>query len=89
MATPDRIGREIPIRAPLDRVWSLVTEPDWWIGQDRSGQVRSREGACEVVEDPGSGRHLFAVVAMRRPIRAAYRWTKGAERLSTLVEFSL
>ncbi|MGI9002113.1 MAG: hypothetical protein ACR2GH_10630 [Pseudonocardia sp.] len=34
----DRIEREILINTPLDRVWDLVSEPGWWIGDgDRSG----------------------------------------------------
>ena len=92
VATPDRIEREILIRAPLDRVWPLVAQPGWWISDgdgDRSGQVRSRDGAHEVLEDPRSGRHLFEVVAMERPTRAAYRWVKGAQHLATVVEFAL
>ena len=92
MATPEGIEREILIRAPIERVWALVSEPGWWISDadgDRTGQVRSREGGHEVVDDPRNGRHVFEAVATQPPVRAVYRWIHGAPGLTTLVEFLL
>lgn len=91
-AEDDRIERDTLIHAPIERLWDLVAEAGWWISTgdgDRTGQVRRRDGAYEVLDDPGNGRHLFEVVAMQRPIRVVHRWIKGADGLSTLVEFVL
>jgi uncharacterized protein YndB with AHSA1/START domain len=91
VATPDRIEREILIRAPVERVWELVAEPGWWIGDadgDRTGQVRSRQGASEVIEDPRHGRFRIEVVALEAPRRAVYRWLHQSQG-DTMVEFTL
>jgi uncharacterized protein YndB with AHSA1/START domain len=98
MATPDRIEREIHIRAPVARVWELVSEPGWWISDadgDRSGQTRRREDGLEVVDDPRHGRFPIQVVALQPPHRAAFRWAFASPGEaprpgnSTLVEFFL
>ena len=75
MSTRDMIEREIAIDAPLARVWELVCEPGWWVGDgDRSAQRRWREGDLEVVEDPKYGRYPIQVEALDPPRHAAYRW---------------
>jgi hypothetical protein len=39
----DRIEREIVIDATVARVWQLVSEPGWWIGDgDRTDHVLTR-----------------------------------------------
>jgi len=91
----DRIEREILIDAPIERVWSLVSEPGWWIGDgDRSGQVVTREGDLIVVDDPRYGRYPVLPVSNDAPRYASYRGGDDpsqtpAEGTSTLVEFFL
>lgn len=89
----DRIEREISIDAPPDRVWAMVSEPGWWIGDgDRSRQSRSRDGDLHVIDDPKYGRFPIRVEEVREPDYIAYRWlpepgTAEAREGSTLVEF--
>ncbi|MGH3569931.1 MAG: SRPBCC family protein [Pseudonocardia sp.] len=91
----DRIEREILIDAPLERVWRLVSEPGWWIGDgERSGQVVSREGDLVVVDYPPHGRFPVLPVTTHAPHYVAYRAAEDpgqtlAEGTSTLVEFFL
>lgn len=91
----DRIEREILIEAPIERVWRLVSEPGWWIGDgDRSAQVITREGDLVVVDDPRYGRWSVLPVSSEAPRRVAYRGgalpgQAPAEGASTLVEFFL
>jgi uncharacterized protein YndB with AHSA1/START domain len=95
MGTPDRIQREITIDAPVDRVWGLVTEPGWWVGEgEDSGKNRRREGDLDVI-DSRYGRFPVAVETVEPKSYVAYRWASGfpgeipAEGNSTLVEFWL
>lgn len=91
---PDRIEREIHIDAPVDRVWSLVSEPGWWIGDgDRSGRTSTREGDVVIVDDPRYGRFPVLPVSADEPhhlaYRSAYPGEAPVEGTSTLVEFFL
>ncbi|HEX8036403.1 MAG TPA: SRPBCC domain-containing protein [Ktedonobacterales bacterium] len=75
MATPDKIEREITIDAPIERVWALVAEPGWWIGDgDPSDHRHWREGELEVVEDPRHGRFPIRIEAIEPPHYIAYHW---------------
>jgi uncharacterized protein YndB with AHSA1/START domain len=92
----DRIEREIMIHAPIARVWELVTEPGWWIGDgDRSGQQVRLEGNVAVVNDPRFGRFPVRVEDVRPQRYASFRWASGypgdepREGNSTLIEFWL
>jgi uncharacterized protein YndB with AHSA1/START domain len=92
----DKIEREIAINASIERVWDLVSEPGWWIGDgDRSGQRRERQGDLEVVEDPKYGRFPVRLEAAEPRHYVSYRWAStfpGEEPHngnSTLVEFWL
>ncbi len=91
----DRIEREIQIDAPIERVWRLVSEPSWWIGDgDRSGHVVTREGDLVVVEDPRYGRFHLVAVSSDAPRHLSYRGASApdpapGEGTSTLVEFFL
>jgi uncharacterized protein YndB with AHSA1/START domain len=91
----DRIEREILIDAPIERVWRLVSEPGWWIGDgDRSAQVITREGDLVVVDDPRYGRWSVLPVSSEAPRHVSYRGGSlpgqaPAEGASTLVEFFL
>jgi uncharacterized protein YndB with AHSA1/START domain len=84
----DRIEREIVIDATVARVWQLVSEPGWWIGDgDRTDHVLTREGELVIVEDPRYGRFPLKVESTDEPHRITYRWI--GEDSSTVVEFSL
>ena len=94
MAVQDRIEREIVIDAPLERVWSLVSEPGWWIGDgDRSGQRRWKEGDLDIIEDPRHGRFPLQTVAIEPSRYVSFRWVlepanDGEPKpTTTLVEF--
>ena len=93
--TVDRIEREILIQAPLDRVWNLVSEPGWWIGDgDRSSQVVTREDDVVIVDDPRYGRFPVLQVSADAPHHVGFRSTddpaqRPGHENSTLVEFFL
>jgi uncharacterized protein YndB with AHSA1/START domain len=87
-ADGDRIEREILIDAPIERVWRLVSEPGWWIGDgDRSQQTVTRDGDSFVVHDPRYGSFEVLPVGADEPHHVSFRspWAGG----STLVEFFL
>src|SRR5918994_1284157 len=86
-----RIEREVTIAASLDRVWELVTQPAWWVGEgdDHSG-FEVRQGA------QFSGYGYPTVIEQVEPKHyIAYRWASafpGQEPepgKSTLVELTL
>ncbi len=92
----DRIERETVIQASVERVWQLVTQPGWWIGDgDRSAQTVRRQGELAIVEDPRYGTFPIRTVTVRAPSYIAYRCVWDSQRRtetpdetnSTLVEF--
>lgn len=94
MTVQDKIEREIVINAPVQRVWELVSEPGWWIGDgDRSAQRRWKEGDLDVIEDPKYGRFPLRTVAAEPPTYVSFRWVPGIPEdgaepgPTTLVEF--
>jgi uncharacterized protein YndB with AHSA1/START domain len=96
--TPDLIERETTIAAPVDRVWSLITDPEHvgrWFG-DAGAEIDLRPGGAMRVRWADSGEVRARVEAVEPPHRFAYRWTAAhahgeepAEGNSTLVEFTL
>jgi len=92
---PDRIEREIVIDAPQDRVWSLMTEPEFWVAKGDTTQVRVREGALIVSDHPDYGRFPQRIEKIEPQRYIAYRWAStfpGEEPRpgnSTLVEYTL
>ncbi|WP_406197043.1 SRPBCC domain-containing protein [Kitasatospora sp. NBC_01560] len=92
----DRIERETLIEAPLDRVWTLVAQPGFWVAEEASlaGTV-AREGESMVARNPEYGDFPVRVETVRPPTYLAYRWASAfpGEELSadnsTLVEFTL
>jgi uncharacterized protein YndB with AHSA1/START domain len=92
----DRIERETLIEASLERVWSLVAEPGFWVGDQASvsGTV-AREGEVTVVENAEYGDFPIRVEKAEPPTYLAYRWASAfpgeelREGNSTLVEFTL
>ncbi|MFJ7949184.1 SRPBCC domain-containing protein [Streptomyces sp. NPDC096354] len=92
----DRIERETLIEAPLERVWSLVAEPGFWVADKASlpGTV-AEEGASMVAKNPEYGDFPVRVEKVHPPTYLAYRWASAfpgeelREDNSTLVEFTL
>ncbi|WP_345630167.1 SRPBCC domain-containing protein [Rugosimonospora acidiphila] len=92
----DRIEREVVIAAPLERVWSLVAEPGFWVAEpaSASGTV-AREGDSMVARNAQYGDFPVRVEQVQPPTYLAYRWASAfagqelREDNSTLVEFTL
>lgn len=92
----DRIERETLIAAPLARVWSLVTEPGFWVtGEDNRTGATAEAGELTVARHDEHGEFPVRVVRVDPRHYVAYRWASafaGAEPNddnSTLVEFTL
>ncbi|MEV0381187.1 SRPBCC domain-containing protein [Nonomuraea sp. NPDC050643] len=92
----DRIERETLIAASLERVWSLVTQPGFWVADKESlpGTV-AREGESIVAKNAEYGEFPVRVEKVEPPTYVAYRWASAfpgqelQEGNSTLVEFTL
>ena len=94
----DRIEREITIAAPVERVWSVLTEAEHiggWFA-DAGAEIDLRPGGELVMRWQEHGVSRARVEAVEPPHRFAYRWTahhaqgeEPAEGNSTLVEFTL
>jgi uncharacterized protein YndB with AHSA1/START domain len=92
----DRIESETLIAAPLERVWSLVAQPGFWVGDKASlpGTV-AKEGESMVANNPKYGDYPVRVEKVEPPTYLAYRWASAfrgedlREDNSTLVEFTL
>ena len=92
----DRIERETLIAASLDRVWTLVAQPGFWVADEASlpGTV-AREGESMVAKNPEYGNFPVRVEKVEPQTYLAYRWASAfpGEELSadnsTLVEFTL
>ena len=91
----DRIEREILIDAPIERVWALVSEPGWWVGDgDPSHRSVTQEGDLVVVDYPPYGRFPVLPISSDAPRYVSYRRGEDpgqqlVEGTSTLVEFFL
>lgn len=92
----DRIERETLIAAPLARVWSLVTEPGFWVTSDGNRAGATAEvGTLTVARHDEYGEFPVRVERVDPQHYVAYRWASafaGAEPNednSTLVEFTL
>jgi uncharacterized protein YndB with AHSA1/START domain len=92
----DRIERETLIAAPLERVWSLVAQPGFWVADEATlpGTV-AREGDSMVARNAEYGDFPVRVEKVEPPTYLAYRWASAfpgeelREDNSTLVEFTL
>lgn len=96
----DRIEREMHVRAPVDRVWQVITDPAYvarWFGD--TAQIDLRPGGAAAFGwsgyDPCAGLFHATVERVEPPREFAFRWVRdpgvpaGADVVSTLVEFSL
>ncbi len=74
----DRIERETLIAAPLERVWSLVAEPGFWVADKASlpGTV-AREGESMVAKNAEYGEFPVRVEKVEPPTYLAYRWASA------------
>lgn len=94
-ASQDRIEREIQIDAPIERVFRLVSEPGWFIGDGEPGKTTTtREGDVFVVDFPPYGRFPILLVKSDAPHYVSFRGGDDpaqplVEGTSTLVEFFL
>jgi uncharacterized protein YndB with AHSA1/START domain len=97
---PKRIERETLIDAPVDVVWSVITEPEHlgaWFGD--SAAIDLRPGGELILTWEGHGSEYWRVERLDPPHFLSFRWLRtGHERPagadlregnSTLVEFSL
>lgn len=88
----DRIERETLIAASQDRVWSLVTEPGFWVSATGATAV---PGQTTVAHNDTYGDFPVRVEKVDPKSYVAYRWAsafKGEELRegnTTLIEFTL
>ena len=91
----NRIERETLIAASLERVWSLVADPGFWVADVPGPPGGAAEGESMVVKNAEHGDFPVRVEKVEPPTYVAYRWVSAfpGEELrddnSTLVEFTL
>ena len=95
---PEQIERETVIAAPVERVWTLLTEAEHlgrWFG-DAGAEVELRPGGALSLTWEQYGTVHGRVVDVEAPRRFSYRWavlresqSEPVEGNSTLVEFTL
>ena len=87
----DKIEKQIIIDAPASQVWTLVSEPGWFINDSQIVEHRiERDGDLNVVHDPVHGAFAIKTVVLDEPRYAAFRWLADPQKpdaASTLVEF--
>ena len=94
--TADQIERETTIAAPVERVWSLITEAEHlgkWFG-DAGAEIDLRPGGALRLSWAEHGTVYGEVVAVEPHQRFAYRWAAQvgddpSPGKSTIVEFTL
>jgi uncharacterized protein YndB with AHSA1/START domain len=94
----DRIEQEIVIDAPVERVWSVLTEPEHvgrWFGQGVPAPIDLRPGGIMTVDHGEYGTFPTRIVKVDAPRYFSYLWAsaypgqEATEENSTLVEFRL
>jgi uncharacterized protein YndB with AHSA1/START domain len=95
----DRIEREITVKAPVERVWTVLTEPEHiaqWFGDGASG--KAEPGGELVLGWKEHGDFPVTIERYEPPHAFSFRWVTGMESPSgtrpapgnsTLVEFTL
>ncbi|MFF5923055.1 SRPBCC domain-containing protein [Streptomyces flavochromogenes] len=92
----DRIERETLIDAPLERVWTLVAQPGFWVADEGTvaGTV-AKEGESMRAVNSVHGDFPVRVEKVDPPTYVAYRWASAfsgqelTDDNTTLVEFTL
>lgn len=93
---PEQIEREVVIAAPVEQVWTVLTEAEHigaWFG-DAGAEVDLRPGGRLVLRWQEHGTHLARIEKVE-PFRLfSYRWARPVDEEplagnSTLVEFTL
>lgn len=94
----DRIEREVLIKAPIERVWSALTEPtsvSAWFCNGAEVTIDLREGGVMVLDHGDHGTYKTVIVSIAAPHVFSYRWAAtypgvlATKENSTLVEFTL
>lgn len=91
----DRIERDTLIAASVERVWSLVATPAFWVADESAVGMLAMQGALLLAKNPHFGDVEVRVEKVEPPTYVAYRWASafpGAalrDDNSTLVEFRL
>lgn len=92
----DRIERELHVRAPVERVWQVLTEPGYvarWFGSKAEIDLRPGGAAVFGWDEYGDGH--ARVERVEAPHVFAFRWMRAHDvpfdlaGTSTLVEFTL
>lgn len=88
----DKIEREITINAPIKTVWSIVTDPAQWFGDE--AELDLKVGGKGKVAWASFGECPLEVTELREPDFFAFAWISPDEEArstnqKTLVEFSL
>ena len=92
---PERVEREILIDAPLEVVWSVITEPEHISGWfSDSAEIDLRPGGKITLVWEGRHTEHGRVEQVEPPGFFSFRWLRGSatevrDGNSTLVEFSL
>lgn len=90
----DQIKREVFINASVQKVWELISQPAWWVG-DAPGPDKVQVDGSRVVADTKYGQFTVVIEQSAPPNYLACRWASsfpGEEpngENSTLVEFKL
>jgi uncharacterized protein YndB with AHSA1/START domain len=92
MEIPDEVTRDIVVKAPLERVWRAITEPDellrWF--PDKIAEVDLRTGGAIRIEWQDGEFDDGTVEVVEEPSRFVFRWHgAGFDSPETLVEFTL
>jgi uncharacterized protein YndB with AHSA1/START domain len=84
------IERQIDIDAGAERVWGLVSRPDWFINDGRVVDHRIEEvgDGVHLVHDPVHGVFRIRIDKLEPPHHAVFSWLgREDEEQSTQVEF--
>jgi uncharacterized protein YndB with AHSA1/START domain len=87
-----KIEREIEISASAEQVWTLVSEPGWWINDGKIVEHRiERRDDHDLVHDPVHGEFAIATLAVERPRYVRFGWLsrepEATPEQRTIVEF--
>lgn len=88
----DRIESDTLIAAPLDRVWSVVAVPGFWVDDSNP---EAKEGDVVLAKNEQHGNFPVRVVKVDAPTSVSYRWAPAfpgqelTDDNSTLAEFTL